>query len=166
MQTTEWPYPEAEPDFDEAGEFDGWLAGSGGPEKSAAAWSVVSKADPSVFIEKVKLSRPKSTSQRAALASLVGALEALKMESSLDCYTRSEYAVTAAENIDAWRQRGWQSTDAALANRDILLRIEEVLRTRQITLQMHHVPKGRAPHDEPIERLTRRARGKVRDDAE
>ncbi|WP_168991903.1 MULTISPECIES: RNase H family protein [Mesorhizobium] len=166
MQMTKWPYPEAEPDFDEVGEFDGWLAGSGSPGKSASAWRVVSKTDPSSFVEKVKLSRPKGTSPRAALGSLVGALEALKRGSSLDCYTRSEYAITAAESIDVWKQRGWQSTDEPLANRDILLRIEEVLRTRQITLRMHHVPKARAPHDEIIETLTRRARGKVRDDAE
>lgn len=165
MIKSEWRYPEGAPQFDQAGEFIAWLAGSGGPEKSAAAWRVEAKEIPGLFIETVKSSDLHSTSPRAALAGLAGALEALQPGSTLAAFTRSEYVQTAANNILSWKAQDWEGSDGPLANCDILRRVERVLRERAIRLWVYHVPKGYSPHDETIERLTKRARAARRDAA-
>lgn len=162
MKPTEWHYPEAKPDFIEPGAFNAWIAGSGSSARSAAAWRVESANRPGHFVEAAKSSASISTAPRALLASLAGVLEALPFGSEVKCYTRGQYAVDVAISLDAWISQGWQGSDGPLANRDILERIAHVLKSRKLVLNVCHVTKGHQEYT-TVERLTKRARGLVRD---
>jgi ribonuclease HI len=96
------------------------------------------------------------------LAALAGALETLPSGSRLDVYTRLEYVLTVANNLEQWKSRGWELSERPAKNSDILQRIWEVLTKRKIELHVHHVPKGEQPHDSIIEELNLLARSKWR----
>ncbi|RWN48978.1 MAG: hypothetical protein EOS03_00505 [Mesorhizobium sp.] len=159
MKPKDWHYPEAQPIFAEPGEFDAWVSGSGGQERSAAVWLIRSKSAPSAEFEPVRKSEGKSSAQRATLGSLAGVLESVQPKSTINCYTNSTYAIGAGQNAEAQAARGWEGSKGPLANQDILKRIHHVLTSRQITLSMQLIGDGVEPHHSTIERLTRRARG-------
>ncbi|MGY2992890.1 RNase H family protein [Mesorhizobium sp. URHB0026] len=166
MEPPEWPYPEAQPVFQEPGDFNAWIGGTKKDDRSAAAWRVECKSEPSIFRQQAKPSGPGSTDQRAMLGALAGVLESLQSGSTVDCYTRSQYAIRAGCDADQWKARGWKGAEQALANPEILVRIVRVMDTRRIILRMHHVPKGRrGPHDNIITKLNELARSKMQGDS-
>lgn len=164
-RTTDWHYPEAQPVFAKPGEFEAWISGSGGRVRSAAVWLIRSKSVPPVAFEPVRKSEGKSSAQRAILGSLVGVLESVQPNSTIDCYTNSTYAIGAAKDHELRAARGWEGSDGPLANQPILKRIHYVLNSRHVALRMHFVGEGHEPHHSTIKRLTLRARGAWREEA-
>ena len=161
---TIWPYPEEEPAFEKSGAYTAWIAATDNKVHSGAAWRVQVKGDEMATpVERAKPSDGKSTSQRAILGALVGALETLPPVSTVDVYTNGQYVTDLIDNFNEKRACGWESSDGPLANIDLLKRIEKVRTERQIEWSVHQVTKGKQPHSSIIEHLRRLARSVCRD---
>jgi ribonuclease HI len=159
MNGTGWRYPEGAPQFEKAGSFDAWIAGSGSPTKSAAAYRVEPSGKPEQYIEPdAMVSDGDSTDQRGVLGALAGVVEALPARSDVTVYSRSEYAVWLKREIAKWAAENWRDGKRERSNADILKRIWKVLNERELRFEVVHVPKGQPPHDEVIERLQVKAR--------
>ena len=131
------------------------------PNPGTGGWAAILISG--VYKKELKGGEPYSTNNRMEMMAAISALEALKMPSTVDLHTDSQYVHRGiSEYIHNWKRNGWKTAaKTPVKNGELWQRLDAAVVRNHVRW---HWVKGHAGHDmhEPADQLVREATAEIR----